>query len=253
MNDSVFGVRTLEFIDEISRNPPEVPPCALASGIDILNPYLNTEVRKTFGQFVEKFYNDNYLRVAAIGINPGRFGAGITGISFTDPIALREELEIESKIIGKREISSEFIYRIVREMGGAKQFFGNVYLTAACPLGFTKQSLNYNFYDDSDLAAAMRPFIVKSLEMQLELGLYREKAIVLGTGKLAEFMQRLNDEYKFFGELVILEHPRFIMQYRRKYMDEYVAKYCATFGTVTKEMYNATEKTAFHSDSARKN
>ncbi|GAB1430261.1 SMUG2 DNA glycosylase family protein [Ignavibacteria bacterium] len=236
MGSDSFSKKAVEFIGEIGRRPPVIPLWAAESGVEILNPYRNAEVREIFLKFVEKFYDDNFLRVAIIGINPGRLGAGLTGISFTDPFALREKLGIESSIAGKREISSEFIYRVASEIGGVKQFFGKVYLTAACPLGFTKQKLNYNFYDNADFAAALQPFIVKSLEKQLEFGLYRNKAIILGAGKLAEFMRRLNDEHKFFNELVILEHPRFIMQYRRKQTAEYIAKYCSTFCTISDEM-----------------
>jgi hypothetical protein len=35
----------------------------------------------------------------------------------------------------------------------------------------------------------------------------------------------LNEEYKFFKKVIPLAHPRFIMQYRRKKIAEYVNDY----------------------------
>jgi hypothetical protein len=48
---------------------------------------------------------------------------------------------------------------------------------------------------------------------------------VLGTGANYEFLSRLNEEEGFFEKLLAVEHPRFIMQYRRKRVDEFLAKY----------------------------
>jgi hypothetical protein len=42
-------------------------------------------------------------------------------------------------------------------------------------------------------------------------------------------MQRLNAEHHFFDELRAVEHPRFIMQYRRKQVDQFVASYLRVF------------------------
>jgi hypothetical protein len=35
----------------------------------------------------------------------------------------------------------------------------------------------------------------------------------------------LNEEEGFFEKLLVVEHPRFIMQYRRKRVDEFLGKY----------------------------
>jgi hypothetical protein len=44
---------------------------------------------KICSSFYQKYYADNKKRSLIIGINPGRFGAGVTGIPFTDPIRLK--------------------------------------------------------------------------------------------------------------------------------------------------------------------
>ena len=53
----------------------------------------------------------------------------------------------------------------------------------------------------------------------------RDAALVLGTGKNYDFLRRLNDEYEFFEKLEVVEHPRFIMQYRRPHVRKYLDKY----------------------------
>ncbi|HTM68098.1 MAG TPA: DUF4918 domain-containing protein, partial [Candidatus Binatia bacterium] len=83
-----------------------------------------------------------------------------------------------------RELSSTFVYQVVEAMGGAKQFYKDFFLTATCPLGFTKHGVNYNFYDHPDLQRDVTPFIVRSLKAQIAMGGRSDVAVVLGTGKL---------------------------------------------------------------------
>ena len=67
----------------------------LPESCEILNPFKQTEVKKAVGEFYSEYYNDNLKRIFIFGINPGRFGAGITGIPFTDPSRLTEVCGIE--------------------------------------------------------------------------------------------------------------------------------------------------------------
>ena len=39
----------------------------------------------------------------------------------------------------------------------------------------------------------------------------------------------MNKEYQFFRKVIALEHPRYIMQYKNKYKDEYIADYIRKF------------------------
>src|SRR6187402_2535739 len=58
----------------------------LPPGIRIMNPFKEEESAfEISSAFYRKFYNDNHPRHLILGINPGRFGAGVTGVSFTDP------------------------------------------------------------------------------------------------------------------------------------------------------------------------
>ena len=60
------------------------------SSIEVLDPYSSKETKKIVSEFYSKFYSDNNNRIICFGINPGRFGGGITGIPFTDPYFLEK-------------------------------------------------------------------------------------------------------------------------------------------------------------------
>ncbi len=159
-----------------------------------------------------------------MGINPGRFGGGLTGISFTDPVALREYCKIDNNLGNRKELSSEFVYKVINHFGGAKKFYSRYFLSALYPLAIIKNGKNFNYYDSKELWNFMSPFIADSIKEQLKFGAERKFAISLGK-KNAKYLTKLNKEYKFFDEIRVLDHPRFIMQYRRKKLDDYVNKY----------------------------
>jgi hypothetical protein len=190
-----------------------------------MNPYADARVRVWLQAFLDRYFADNEERTLVFGINPGRFGAGITGITFTDPVALSEKCGIENELPRKRELSSIFIYDLIERCGGARDFYRRLFLTAVSPLGFTRNGNNLNYYDDPALARAVTPFIIDTIERQIALGGRRDRAIVLGAGENLRFMQRLNDRHEFFRQIHSLEHPRWIMQYRRRELDRYLAKY----------------------------
>lgn len=193
-------------------------------GISLLNTYKNDEVKEIVKKFYSKFYNDQKERLFVIGINPGRFGGGLTGISFTDPVALRENCGIENNLGNRKEISSKFIYLVAEQYGGVYKFFSKVFLTALYPFAIIKNGKNYNYYDEKSLAEKLKPEIIRNVKRQIDFGARRDCAILLGK-KNAEYFSALNDEHKFFRKIVVLEHPRYIMQYRLKQVDKYIDKY----------------------------
>jgi hypothetical protein len=50
-------------------------------------------------------------------------------------------------------------------------------------------------------------------------------AICIGGDKNFRFLNSLNEEHGFFGEIVSVPHPRFIMQYRRSSLEQYRQEY----------------------------
>ena len=99
----------------------------LPKGVEVMNPYRLPEVREYLNAFLEKFYTDARSRVFVFGINPGRFGAGLTGVTFTDPVALSDFCGIPNTLPRTRERSSEFIYSFVKHYGGTKKFYGDFF------------------------------------------------------------------------------------------------------------------------------
>ena len=190
-----------------------------------MNPYADSRVRGYVRTFLDNYFSDNLKRVLVLGINPGRFGAGITGVTFTDPIALADKCGIENDLPRRHELSSIFIYSVIERCGGPREFYRRFFLTAVSPLGFTADGKNLNYYDDPMLTRAVTPFITDAIERQIALGGRRDRAIVLGLGDNARFLQQLNERHRFFGRIDTLEHPRWIMQYRRRHLDRYVARY----------------------------
>jgi hypothetical protein len=192
--------------------------------IKFINPYSSPEVKVILKKYFNKYYCDNNKRIFIIGINPGRFGGGLTGISFTDPVALRESCGIENNLGFKKELSSKFFYLLIDKYGGPQKFFAKFFLTALYPFALIKNGKNYNYYDDKYLSEYLKDEIVKNIKAQISFGAERDFAILLGK-KNASYFKALNDKHKFFRKIFIVEHPRYIMQYKSKSVDIYIKKY----------------------------
>ncbi len=201
----------------------------MPEGIQVMNPFKDETALLFSKAFYEKFYADANRRWMIIGINPGRFGGGITGIPFTDPIRLQADAGIPNPWAKKQELSSVFIYEMIRAYGGPEAFYKNFYFTAISPLGFTKFNKNLNYYDDALLQDTIKDFVVDCMERQLNFGIHRKVAFCLGEGKNFLYLERLNNELNLFDAIVPLSHPRFVMQYRLKRKEEYINHYIEQF------------------------
>ena len=169
-----------------------------------------------------------------VGINPGRLGAGVTGVPFTDSYRLLEKCGIVIDGLVTYEPSSVFVYDVVDAYGGAESFYRDFYITSVSPLGFVKfnsknREVNFNYYDDAVLQQVIEPFIIASLEHQLDFGIDRSCCFCMGTNKNYNYLSQLNWQKGYFREIVPLEHPRFVMQYRLKQKEDYIKKYIAAF------------------------
>lgn len=207
----------------------------LPNRFHVLNPFRdNPETMVVMRKFYESFYSDNNPRSFIIGINPSRHGAGVTGVPFTDTKRLNQVCGIEMKSAHTHEVSSVFLYDVIAAYGGAASFYSRFYVNSPFPLAIVRQNepngkwLNANYYDDDSLFQMVKDYMIWSLQTQVNFGLETKKAFVLGK-KNFDFIKRLNQEAKLFKELVVLEHPRYIQQYRSKKRDEYIEKYLNAF------------------------
>ena len=198
-----------------------------------MNPFVDEETMRGCETFYKKYYNDNEKRNMIIGINPGRFGGGVTGVPFTDPIRLQNICGVNNDWPKKQELSSLFIYDMIDVFGGPEIFYKKFYLTAVSPLGFTRHNKNLNYYDDKNLQNDIKGFVIDCMSRQLTFGIKRNVAFCLGDGKNYKYLSKLNDEHKFFQQIVPLSHPRFIMQYKLKKKSEYIGHYINNLKTVT--------------------
>ncbi len=199
-------------------------PRRLPKEISVINPYETKKVKEAVTLFFRKYFDDNENRVFVFGINPGRFGGGLTGISFTDPVALREECGIENDLGDRQELSSKFIYKMIKEYGGVKKFYSKIFITALYPLAIIKDGKNYNYYDSLKLYESLKTQIALAIKEQTRFGADKRFAVCLGK-KNAKFFNEINKEHNYFEELRVLDHPRYIMQYRSKEVNNYVADY----------------------------
>ncbi|RLD19845.1 MAG: DUF4918 domain-containing protein [Bacteroidetes bacterium] len=202
----------------------------LPDNVEWLFPYENEETKRCMTEFYDRFYNDRKQRVILLGINPGRFGAGVTGVPFTDPVLLETACQISNDFHKRRELSSAFVYEFINALGGVEQFCHNFYITSICPLGFIKDGKNYNYYDSRALQEAVLPMILDNLKTQISFGASTEVAYSMGKGKNFKFLKALNDKYKLFERVVALPHPRWVMQYKLKLKDTFVEEYVTALG-----------------------
>lgn len=204
---------------------------SLPDKVSIMNPFKeNREALRISSEFYRKFYDDSNKRHVIFGINPGRFGAGITGVPFTDTKRLWSECGIEFPGKPTHEPSATFVYEVINRYGGVKKFYGDFYIQSLCPLGFTitnqlGKEINYNYYDSQELTRCVYDFMVANIKKQISFGISTDIGFLFGTGKNATFFKKLNDEFQFFKRVIPLEHPRFIMQYKSKSKELYVKKY----------------------------
>jgi len=201
------------------------PPAKLPNKVEWLYPQQNQEVISVVESFCNKFYDDSKERTLLLGINPGRFGAGITGVNFTAAKQLEDYCGIEHPFQKRSELSAEFIYEMIKAYGGVQPFYAHFFIGSVCPLGFIKGGKNINYYDDRELLQTVEPFIIANMVRLLAYKVNRKRVICIGGEKNYKYLSALNEKHKWFKTIDIVPHPRFIMQYRRKYLDQYIDQY----------------------------
>ena len=213
-----FGEKSINFFLNLSK------PSRLPDGISVMNPYENGKTQHIIKTFYKKYFNDNKQRVFIIGINPGRFGGGLTGIAFTDPINLEKKCGIKNNFDKKPELSSRFIFKMIDFYGGVRKFYNKFFLSALYPLALIKDGKNYNFYDTKALYKSLKPEILQSFNHQVNIGARKDIVVCLGK-KNEKYLKELNEDLGYFEKVITLDHPRYIMQYKFKKVDEYIQKY----------------------------
>lgn len=222
--NTTFSSQMLTFFKQLKE--PKLP-----EQIEPLLPFRDPEVLNIMEQFYGRFFSDTKPRILLFGINPGRLGAGKTGIGFTDPIRLKEQCGIDHNIDMKPEPSSVFMYDMIDAFGGPEQFYAHFHFTSVSPVGYIKDGLNFNYYDTPALRKATADFVIKTIREQADMNVTNEVAFSIGKGTNFKILKKLNDTHGFFDRIEVLPHPRWVMQYKYKtksiYLDEYIQKLAA--------------------------
>lgn len=201
------------------------PPTNLPADVEVMNPYKNEATLAIASKFYQKYYSDDRPRIMLFGINPGRFGAGVTGVPFTDPLKLEEVCDIPNDLDKKPELSSRFINEVVMAYGGPEKFYSKYYISGVSPLGYLREGINLNYYDIKGFKPMFETYVVEQIQAQLKFNIDQSVAYSIGKGQNIKYLKFINDKYGFFGKVLPLSHPRWVMQYRLKRKDEFIQEY----------------------------
>lgn len=95
-------------------------------------------------RFVKAYCSSQRPSVVLCGINPGRLGAGKTGIPFLDFASLSKLLaDIDRR---DSERSAQFFFEVIEHFG-AKAFYSAFHVTNISSVGFERAGSNVNYYD----------------------------------------------------------------------------------------------------------
>ena len=227
-----FADKVLEF----NRKLAEVS-LALPQNFKVINPFngdSQLQIEKTTNAFYKKFYNDTKKRRMILGSSPARRGTALTGVPFEDAVHLQKETGIFINDFYINKASSNFLYDVIEKYGGCEKFYGDYYMNFVCPLGIVRinakgNEVNCNYYEYKNLKNSLYDFIVNSIKEQLTFNIDTSVCYCIGSGENFKFLTEINQKYKFFDEIIPLEHPRFIMQYNLKHKDKFLDKYINAF------------------------
>jgi hypothetical protein len=124
--------------------------------------------RANISKFYQSYVYPHQQQIALCGINPGRLGAGKSGIPFVDCAFLSELL---GEYVGNDVERSARFFRDVVSHFGPKKFYSTIHVTNISTYGFRKGRRNLNYYDlDDDLVG----LILKGFAREMQLMKIRE-------------------------------------------------------------------------------
>jgi len=154
---------TGSLLDELKRryiDSGEMERLLRGSDISVLIDFLdNWPVIK---QFEKKFYANAYPKVVLCGINPGRLGAGKTGIPFIDFASLSKMMPGIDRNDSER--SASFFFDIVQSIG-VETFYRHFYVTNISWLGYQHHNKNVNY---DQLPEAAKAFVYRIFRWEME-------------------------------------------------------------------------------------
>lgn len=215
--DTIIDNHLLLYKEITTGNKKNIGESLNKNGISILKGFVeNVSVVR---EFYKKVYNaTNKHRIVLCGINPGRKGAGMTGVPFFDNIALSQILPSIKNNDSER--SGQFIWSVISQLG-ISDFFENVYITNICWFGFTRYGRNYNYYNLEE--ELKKEFFEGFIE---EMEIVQPSVIFSLSKKVSGDLKRLKDMYNKDWQIDnSLKHPVWCSfptradEWRKRYID----------------------------------
>ena len=151
---SFYKIFRIKYSDILSKN-----------NVGILSNFL--ENKDHIIEFHKRFVQPNSPKIVLCGINPGRFGAGRTGIPFIDFDSLSEMLpNIKNH---ESEKSAKFFFSVVKAFG-EEEFYKNFHVTNISWYGFYQLDKMKNVnYDDKRINTEIAIFLIDKFVEEMNL------------------------------------------------------------------------------------
>jgi hypothetical protein len=127
--------------------------------IEVLSEFLDNWDR--IKEFYTRYYGDRFPSNVLCGLNPGRLGAGKTGIPFLDFASLSKLLPGIRRRDTER--SAQFFIRVVEHFG-AENFFRSFYVTNVSWVGYKRGRKNLNY---PELPSAALAFVQEAFRWEM--------------------------------------------------------------------------------------
>lgn len=189
--------------------------------IVVLDDFLNN--KDNIEKYYDKYVDFDSDKIVLCGLNPGRFGAGLTGVPFIDFKSLSKMLSNIKKDDG--ESSAQFFFELVKKFG-IEKFYKICYVTNISKFGYSKKSsaknVNYPKLPNSAQDWLFKRFIE-------EMNLIKPKVIIPLSDDVAKTLKVLTQaqqlDYKIAPKL---NHPAWVMTYKKKDKNLWLQKYYET-------------------------
>lgn len=165
--------------------------------------------------FWQTYYGGALPRVVLCGINPGRHGAGKTGIPFLDFQSLSKLIPGIDRQDSER--TAGFFFQIVRQFG-VEAFFKTFYVTNVSSVGFIRDGKNLNYHD---LPAPALEVVERNFLQEMEV--VRPTHIISLGDAVQQTVRKLLPASVDCS--MRLPHPSWIMTYRGNAQDKWAARY----------------------------
>lgn len=184
-------------------------------GITILQDFL--EYRPNAEQFIQQYLPEPLPQTVILGLNPGRSGAGLTGIPFLDFRSLANLLPDTPLPRNDTEPSANFFHRVVQNVG-VEKFYRTFYVSNVAAVGFLRDGKNCNY---PELPTAAQRVIEE--RFLAEMAQLQPKRIIALGREVEATVQRLFPDDSV--RISHLPHPSWIMTYRLREAQSWVRRY----------------------------